>query len=117
MLMPVFIFLGCYGYIYLRVSSLFETMSCVLSPSCGNVFSVCNYVCLFFFCGGGGLLMRLRFFFFICGRFGLDDNSAAMDENMQQLERFESDGRDSVEPVENDLKPQVANGECVAIRG
>ena len=40
-----------------------------------------------------------------------------MSDNKKLLERFESENRDSVEPVDQGLRAQVAAGECVAIRG
>lgn len=40
-----------------------------------------------------------------------------MADNLKVLEHFESENRDSVEPVGDELRGQVANGECVAIRG
>lgn len=41
----------------------------------------------------------------------------AVSDNLKTLEHFESEGRDSVEPVDDELRAQVAGGECVAIRG
>lgn len=43
--------------------------------------------------------------------------SALSDDTLKVLERDESEGRDCVEPVEDDLRAQVAARECVAIRG
>lgn len=40
-----------------------------------------------------------------------------MDEHSKVLEHDESENRDAVEPVEDELRAQVASGECVAIRG
>ena len=40
-----------------------------------------------------------------------------MADNQKLLEHFESENRESVEPVEEGLRAQVAAGECVAIRG
>lgn len=42
---------------------------------------------------------------------------SVLKDNLKELEHFESEGRDSVEPVEDELRSQVAAGECVAIRG
>ena len=42
---------------------------------------------------------------------------SALSDHLKVLERDESEGRDSVEPVDDDLRKQVAAGECVAIRG
>ncbi|CAN0021601.1 unnamed protein product [Pylaiella littoralis] len=42
---------------------------------------------------------------------------SALSDNMKVLERDESEGRDSVEPVEDEVRAQVAAGKCVAIRG
>ena len=44
-------------------------------------------------------------------------NKAAIADNAELLKRFESENRDSVEPVGENLRAQVAAGECVAIRG
>lgn len=43
--------------------------------------------------------------------------SSAMADSKKLLEHFESENRESVEPVEEGLRAQVAAGECVAIRG
>lgn len=43
--------------------------------------------------------------------------AAVSDDTRKVLEHFESEGRDSVEPVDHELRGQVAAGECVAIRG
>lgn len=42
---------------------------------------------------------------------------SALSDNLKVLERDESEGRDSVEPVDVELRTQLATGECVAIRG
>lgn len=42
---------------------------------------------------------------------------AGASDNLKVLEHFESEGRDTVEPVDDELRTQVAAGECVAIRG
>ncbi|CAM9405596.1 unnamed protein product, partial [Scytosiphon promiscuus] len=44
-------------------------------------------------------------------------NTSALADNQKVLERDESEGRDSVEAVDSDLRTQVGTGECVAIRG
>ena len=44
-------------------------------------------------------------------------NKAAIADNAELLKHFESQDRDSVEPVDGELRAQVAAGECVAIRG
>ena len=44
-------------------------------------------------------------------------NRAAVAENAKLLGHFESEHRDSVEPVEEGLRTQVQAGDCVAIRG
>ncbi|CAM9541397.1 unnamed protein product [Ascophyllum nodosum] len=44
-------------------------------------------------------------------------NSAVVAGNAKLLGHFESENRDSVEPVEERLKTQVETGDCVAIRG
>ena len=44
-------------------------------------------------------------------------NRAAVAENAKLLGHFESENRDSVEPVEEGLRAQVQAGDCVAIRG
>ena len=40
-----------------------------------------------------------------------------MSDSKKLLEHFESENRESVEPVEEGLRAQVAAGECVALRG
>ena len=60
------------------------------------------------------LVKRKRLFVFW---FGWDENSSAMADNQKLLDHFESEDRDSVEPVEQSLRAQVAAGECVAMRG
>lgn len=45
------------------------------------------------------------------------ENSSAMSDSKKLLEHFESEKRESVEPVEEGLRAQVAAGKCVAIRG
>ena len=44
-------------------------------------------------------------------------NRAAVAKNAKLLGHFESENRDSVEPVEEGLRAQVQTGDCVAIRG
>ena len=46
-----------------------------------------------------------------------EKHSTAMADNKKLLEHFESENRESVEPVEEGLRAQVEAGECVAIRG
>lgn len=41
----------------------------------------------------------------------------SMEENHNLLKSFESDNRDTVEAVEDELKSQIASKQCVAIRG
>ncbi len=56
--------------------------------------------------------------FFLSGNYwcpGRSNNVTS--DNQKALGHFESEGRDSVEPVEDELRTQVASGECVAIRG
>ena len=43
--------------------------------------------------------------------------SVPSSDTLKVLGRDESDGRDCVEPVEGELRAQVAAGECIAIRG
>lgn len=43
--------------------------------------------------------------------------STLSDDACEELERDESDGRDCVEPVDDDLQAQVEAGQCVVIRG
>lgn len=43
--------------------------------------------------------------------------SALSDDILEVLKHDESDGRDCVEPVDDDLRAQVEAGQCVAIRG
>eukprot|EP00903_Cladosiphon_okamuranus_P016293 g15025.t1 len=45
-----------------------------------------------------------------------DSGEVVVADNEKALGHFESEGRDSVEPVENELRAQVAAGECVAVR-
>eukprot|EP00903_Cladosiphon_okamuranus_P008962 g8576.t1 len=54
--------------------------------------------------------------FFLTRNYWCGGKKAAVSDS-KVLEHFESEGRDSVEPVDDDLRTQVAAGECVAIRG
>lgn len=44
-------------------------------------------------------------------------NKTVLADNMKAMGHFESENRDSVEPVSDELKTQVTSGDCVAIRG
>lgn len=43
--------------------------------------------------------------------------STLSDDTLEVLKRDESDGRDNVEPVDDNLRAQVEAGQCVTIRG